>query len=234
VANHFSKLDTYLDKFRKRYNEALSSFYLFDALQKSIATNVTPDANENTQIYRKYNTFFVMSKYALNYHFLIELSKMFDNAEKSLHIDKIINFVSTNRKSFTKKEFLEHKVNHPIAEELAKRYRRISNRELLSLKKQLVNNKDIIARLAKYRNQNLAHDDIKKHTIKITRKEILKLFKILENLLNKFYYKFDFSVNSFTHVQKNCENDVKFLLEDLKRREVDRKKEIEDKYGIKI
>jgi hypothetical protein len=234
MANHFTKLDSYLKQFRSRYFEALNAFYLFDAIEKSKAPNLTSEAYENVKIMKFNNTFFVMTRHALNYYFLIELAKMFDEVGDSLGINKIINFVDSNKKQFTKSEFLIHNATRPFADELAKRYRRISNRELLALRKLLNKNQALIAKVIKYRNQNLAHDDINKKKIAITKIDILKLFKILDAILKKFYYKFDFSVSSFINIEKDCNESFKHLLENLKKAESYRLKEIEEKYNVKL
>lgn len=232
--NHFTKLDTYLMKFRSRYFEALSAFYLFDAIEIAKAPNLTAEAHENVKVMKMNSTFFTMSRHTLNFYFLIELAKMFDEVGDSLGINRIINYVDANRSSFTKDKFLEHNATRPFAAELAKSYRRISNRELLAIRKLLDNNNIIIKKIIRYRNQNLAHDDVNKNKIVITKLEVLKLFRILETILKKFYRKFDFSVNSFSHIRKDCEESFKHLLNNLKKREEYRNKEIEEKFGVKL
>ncbi|MDP2762956.1 MAG: hypothetical protein Q8O27_00340 [Enterobacteriaceae bacterium] len=228
MENNFIEFQEYLKRLRKIYLKSLYSFYVFESMDELRALNVCGEkAYKNADTMTRFKNFFVTTKDALNFHFLMELAKLFDDAKQSLHINKLIAFAKSNNKYLTAENFNSANQNRVFLEELTKEYEGITKDDILDIENLLNTNQGLINRLTSYRDQYLAHEDKNKKEILITVEEIKILFEIIKKILNTFSKKTNFSTTMYSHIEENCKNDTQMVVEYLERFEKYRLQEIE-------
>lgn len=234
MSKEFNTLFNYLKDLNSRYFHALSAFYVYEGLLELSAPNIISqkDAEENVKTLGQFKNFFVVSKEAVRVYFLLELAKLFDESKQSLHINKIINFAGSNIKRISKKDFLEFHQGRIFISELFQQYKAIDNNDLIEIKNRIKKHEKLIKKLGDYRNQYLAHEDKKKKKVIINSGEVKILFELLKEILNLFSSRLDFSITAYGHVERECKEDTKMVVEYLRRFEPYRLKEIEEKYNL--
>lgn len=231
MSREFKTLFSYLKKLQSRYFHTLCAFQVYEAIEELQTPNITgEEAYENVKAMNRFKNFFLSSKEALRVYFLLELAKLFDESQESLHISKIVNYAASNIRKLSKKDFLKFHKGRTFLEELFVTYKEIDREDLKEIKFKLDKHARILKKLDTYRNQYLAHDDRKKKKVKITSGEIIKLFKLVEDIFGLFSSRLDFSTTSYSHI-KECKEDTKRVIDYLKRFESYRLKEIEAKYA---
>jgi len=234
MSKEFKTLFEYLKNLRSRYFHALSAFYVYEGLLELSALNISGQkgAEQNIKTMNRFKNFFIMSKEALRIYFLLELAKLFDESKQSLHINKIVNFSGSNIKALSKNDFLEFHQGRTFIDELFKQYKAVDKNDLKEIKTKTKKHEVIIKKLDDYRNQYLAHEDKQKKKVNINSGEIQELFKLIAEILNLFSSRLDFSTTAYSHVEKECKDDTKRVVEYLNRFEPYRLKEIEKKYSL--
>lgn len=230
----FIKFQEYLKKLRESYFNTLCAFYSFEALEelRSIKILDKKEAEENVEVMGKFKNFFVITRHALNVYFLIGLAKILDDAKQSLHLTKLINFANANKKKLNVSEFEKLNSNRAFLESLVLRYEEIKKEDFEKIERMLNETKGIRDKIKRYRDQNLAHEDLKKDEINISSIEVIKIFELVAEIFDIFSYKTDFSTTSYSHIKDECKRDTKNVIEYLKRFESYRLKEINKKYKI--
>lgn len=227
MSHEFTTIISYIEKMESRYFSALSAFYVYEALREQIAPNIVGQkvAEENVKILSTFNEFFGPSKEALRVYFFIELAKLYDISDESLHLTKIFNYTESNISKLTVDDFTEYHQNREFIDSLIDEYQGIKHEDLASIKSELEKHEDIIKKVKIYRDQYLAHDDIKKDLVNITGEEIRILFSVLEKILNMFSAKLASSTSIYNHVERNAKGETEMLVDHLKRFEPYRIKE---------
>jgi len=222
----------YLKKLQNRYFFTLSAFYAYEGLMELSATNIIgkEEADKNVEEMNKFNNFFGPSKEALRVYFLLELAKLFDASDQSLHIDKIINFTQSNIGRLSASDFAEFSQDRQFVEELVKNYRGINNDDLQHIKSLISQHANTIQDLKTYRDKYLAHDDLIKVDVKLTQENIKSLFEVIKKVLNLFSSKTDHSTTMYNHIEDRSKDETKRIIEHLRRFEPYRLKEIEEQY----
>jgi hypothetical protein len=237
--SEFKTLVKYIDQLRSRYFKTLSAFYGYEALREAKASNILGQekAEENVEIIKRYSNFFLPTEEALRVYFFLELAKLFDASNQSLHIDKIINYTESNLKHLTSDAFKEYnnKEGREFLNELAEGYKGIEHSDLLEIRNLLEKHKEPLEKLRIYRDKWLAHEDINKPDLpNITGIELHGLFKVLEKILNILTTKLNSSSTLWDHVERNVKDDVNRVLDHLGRFEPYRIKEIEEEFAREI
>lgn len=235
MASEFVKFQEYLKRLRTIYFNALCAFYAYEAIEELKAPNIIgkKEAEANVVILNRFKNFFVIARHTLNFYFLMELAKILDDAKQSLHLTKLINFANSNKKKLNADEFKKLNSDRAFLQDLANRYEGVEKEDFKKIEKKLEETKNIREKIKKYRDQNLAHEDLKKKKVSISQAEVIKIFDLIAEILNIFSNKTDFSTTSYTHIESECKRDTKNVFEYLKRFEPYRLKEIEKKYRIK-
>jgi hypothetical protein len=235
---HFKELFDHGKKLRSRYLNTLAARVLFDEFNKLSAIGVVGkrNAESNVKIFNVYAYFFLTSKEALRCYFLIELAKFFDEGKRNqaLSIQYVIDYANNHVENFSVEEFHKFYPDRTIIPELFKSFKALSVHDLRKLKDRLRRNKDVILRLKKYRDKFLAHDDIKKNDILITKKNIDTLLNIVKDTIDLLYHKLEFSVNSYKNFEEDPALQINHLLQVLKDHENQRLDSLEKTYGIMI
>ncbi len=125
-------------------------------------------------------------------------------------------------------DFTEYSQDREFIKNLIEDYKGISNEDLSLIREEINSNKDIVSKIKEYRDQYLAHDDINKEEIIITGEEALKLFTLMEKILNIFSSKLISTTSIYDHVERDAKDQVRMMFDFLKRFEPYRIKEIEE------
>ncbi|QQR84214.1 hypothetical protein IPJ72_03445 [Candidatus Peregrinibacteria bacterium] len=232
MTKRFIRFQKYIERLKQIYIHSICSFYVYEAIQESKAQNILGEekAEENAKTMGNYKGLFSTLEYGLKIHSLMELAKIFDNAEGSLHINKLINFAKSNTKHLSSNDFKEANQEREFIDELTKEYEGLKKSDFEELDEMMSVNAELIEKLKVYRNQYLAHEDKKKKNINIAVEEVKKLFNIVEKILNMLSSKTNFSTTMFEQLKEECKEDTKFAVIHLKQMERYRlKKPQEDK-----
>ena len=228
MSQEFTVFMEYLEKLQKRYCFTLSAFYTWEALVELCAPNIVgqEEAQQNVKTMSRFNNFFSLSKESLRVYFLLELAKLFDTSNQSLHIDKIINFTESNIQKLSVDDFAGFNQDRQFIEELVENYKGINEEDLQHIKLLIFEHTAIIQNLKTYRDKYLAHDDITKVDVVLTPEKIKTLFKVIKEILNLFSSKINHSTRMYDCIEGKCKNDTKRVVEYLRRFEPYRLKEI--------
>ncbi len=232
MSQEFDTLISYIKKMEDRYFFALSAFYLYEALREEIAPNIVGQetAEKNVEVFKTFNEVFSPSKEALRVYFFIELAKLFDVSDQSLHITKVVNYSESNISKLTAKDFAEYDQSREFINNLIENYQGVKPEDLVIVRAEIEKNKNLIKKIKDYRDQYLAHDDINKVEITINGEEIRVLFGLLEKILNTFSSKLASTTSLYDHVERDAKWKTKMLFDYLKRFEPYRLKEINEQY----
>jgi len=232
--NEFHILFDYAKKLRSRYLNTLAAFKIFERFNELSAPNKIGKrkAEINVKIFNNFKYFFLTIKETARCYFLIELAKFFDTHKKSLTIYKVINYAEKNLPKLSKQDFLSYHKGRQILPELFAQYKPLSLADLKKIKRRLNKNKSLIKKLKTYRDQYLAHDDIKKIKVKLTAREIKVLLNIVRSIIDLLYSKLDFSANSYINFEKQPIEELDKVMKNLIAYEQQRLEEIKKKYKI--
>ncbi|MDO8572939.1 MAG: hypothetical protein Q7S11_04225 [bacterium] len=229
----FEKLFSEVQLLRKRFLTTIASHKIFDQFNKLVATNVVGKrkAEKNVKVFGNYVYFFSTTKEATRCYFLIELAKFFDipkPPDQTRTVYWVLNYAKKNIHRLTQKDFLAYHGERQIIPEIFASYKQLEISDLKKFQKRLTRNKDVIKRLKTYRDQYLAHDDIKKITVKLTVREMDVLLRIVRDVIELFYHKLEFASNSYKNFEeepvREIERLIKNLAEQLNMRNKDLKK----------
>ncbi|MFX0138250.1 MAG: hypothetical protein ACFFDN_31705 [Candidatus Hodarchaeota archaeon] len=205
----FKRLFNFLEKLHQRYLFAYGAFSVWLTLKKKIKKRKFYD------IYQRYNQFFIITHESLRVYFLIELAKIFDNAEQSLHINKIVNYAESNIKKLGKSDFLKFHGDREFNKELFNEYTELKKSDLNLIKEKLKKLEKSLKKLSDYRGSYLAHSDIKLPKINLTLDEIKRLFNLAEEIFNLFSLRLDFSHHYYEYSKEQCQEHTEWLMKDL-------------------
>ena len=236
MPSEFAKFQEYIKRLRTIYFNTLCAFYAYEAIEELRAPNIVgkKKAEANVEILERFKNFFVIARHTLNFYFLMELAKILDDAKQSLHLTKLINFANSNKKKLNADEFKKLNQDRAFLQDLANRYKGMEKEDFEKIKKKLKETEKIRKKIKEYRDQNLAHEDLRKEKINISRIEVVKIFELIAEILDIFSNKTDFSTTSYSHIKSDCKRDTENVFEYLKRFEPYRLKEIEEKYKSTI
>jgi hypothetical protein len=213
----FETLFSFAKKLRSRYLNTLSAFKIFNRISELTAPNIVGEqtAEKNLQIFNAHRYFFITTKEANRCYFFIELAKFFDTSKDSLTILKVINYAKGNIAKLTKEDLLAYHSGRVFSPDLFAQYRQLSLADLEKFSKRLDANSNLIERLKTYRDECLAHDDIKKSKVVISAGEIEALLGIVRDIIELLFNKLDFSMNSYTNFEKEPIKDLNTVIDNL-------------------
>ncbi len=230
MANHFSDLAKHLENLMDQLSSAHMSFAIYDAMMEQKAPNILGQekAEDNVKTMNRYNHFFGPIEWTVFVYAILTLAKFFDKDSRSLSIYKIIKLIRTHRDELTANDFKEHYRNRVGVEGLSKAYKGVTDDQLNNIEDKIQENNLLLEKLKTLRDQYFAHNDINKIEVKISPGEILELFKLVEEIMQKISYAVMFETWSFKHLSGTCKDDTSALIDHLRRFEPYRLKEIEN------
>lgn len=233
---NFNKALGWANDLRSRYLHTLAAFRIYERFRKLGAPNVVGKrkAGANVKTFGQHVYFFSPLQEAARYYFFIELAKFFDEnkRDQSLTIEIVLNFVEKNISSFSKDVFKQHHPERTFIPELLDGYVEFTHADIQKIRNRLKRNKKLIGDLKTYRDQFLAHDDIKKDDIKITGLQIRTLLRIVQNAIDLFYLRLDFSSNIYSNYDKEPVCAVDNVVNALQEHEQECMRKIKEKYKL--
>ena len=198
----FETLRNFLKRSHDRLFLAYSHFQIWEALKESIAPNISgkEKADENIKTMNRYNSFFLLTIDAHRKVFALELAKFFDLNNDSLSIRKIINYSRSNKNYLKVEDFKSYNSDRDFLDNLATDYQGIQESDLDDCQTWLkeiglnitekesskrIIKKSKLFKLKKFRDQALAHDQLKKENNVLNVEEIQSLFDCAEKILNR-------------------------------------------------
>ena len=189
------------------------------------------EAEDNVEIIKRYSNFLLPAKEALRVYFFLELAKLFDSSDDSLHISKVVNVASSNLKHLTVEAFAEYEKDQSreFLDQLVAEYKGMSPEDIKEIRESLVLHEGSIKKLKDYRDKWLAHHDLHR-TIPptITGEDLHALFELLDRILNSISSKLTSTRTMWDHARDGARHETKLVLEHLKRFRPYQLKEIED------
>lgn len=233
---NFNKALGWTNDLRSRYLHTLASFRIYERLRKLGAPNVVGKrkAEANVKTFGQHIYFFSPLQEAARYYFFIQLAKFFDENKRnqSLTIESVLDFVDKNTSSFSKNVFKQYHSKRAFIPELLDGYNEFTRSDIQKIRNRLKRNEKLIDDLKTYRDQFLAHDDIKKEDIKITGLQIRTLLKIVQSAIDLFYLRLDFSSNIYSSYDKEPVWAVDNVVNSLQEHEQERMRKIKGKYKL--
>ena len=166
-----------------------------------------------------YKNFFVTIEWASFVHAILTLAKFFDNDKRgqALSIYRVIEFIGLNRPNLSVEHFKDHYKDRYALDELQKNYLGVTNERLAEIKKEIQNSGEIIDKIRTLRDKYFAHNDIKKEEVTINSGEIMDLFKVVENIMQKICAEVMRESWSFEPLRDDSKNDTLSAIEHLRR-----------------
>ncbi|MBI2627809.1 MAG: hypothetical protein HYW71_00010 [Candidatus Niyogibacteria bacterium] len=234
----FEKLFSEVQQLRKRLLTTIASHKIFNQFNKLLAPNIVGKrkAEKNVKVFGNYVYFFSTTKEATRCYFLIELAKFFDTLKpknETRSIYWVLDYAKKNIHRLTREDFTAYHDGQQIIPEIFASYKQLEISDLKKLQKRLTRNKDAIKRLKTYRDQYLAHDDIKKITVKLTVRKTEVLLRIVRDVVELFYHRLEFASNSYKNFEEEPVMEVDRLIKNLAEHEKQRLEEIRKRYAIK-
>ncbi len=231
---NFKKALKWTRDLRNRYLHTLAGFRIYERFRKLRAPNIVGKrrAEANAKTLDQHIYFFLPLQEAARYYFFIELAKFFDKNKRnqSLTIEFVFNFIEKNIQSFSKDVFKQSHSDRVFIPESLNSYVEFTRADIQKIRNRLKKNEKIIRDLKTYRDQFLAHDDIKKDDIKITGLQIRTLLKIVQDTIDLFYLRLDFSSTIYSNYDKEPVCAVDYVVNALQEHEQERIRKINEKY----
>ncbi len=164
--------------------------------------------------------------------FIIGLLKFFDKDTRALSFANLIKQIKENEGVFTP-DIL--KSVYPHLDQIG-----LLNNDYLPIKQEDINyfegliekHKELISSLKDIRDKQFAHTDMEVINKTFVPNEVEELINDIQDMFNKLSNSFDRSSTSWDYMKTDSINGTKFLLDSLEQSEIQRKKEIRDKWGI--
>lgn len=234
MTNQYKIADHHIAELHRRYYNAFSAFYIYEALRK---LKSPPHAGKNKvlknlKVLNIFKHFFILTEEAVRYYFFIELAKFFDFDKRTLSIPNVLFYIKKNLVRFNTKNFMAYRklMNNPILEGMEKNYHPPTTKDLERIRKLILSIKPIVSKLRVYRNQSLAHDDLDKQKISITGVEIYKVFIVIQKILNLLSQRISWSTSPYDRVKEDVERDTKTVIKRLVEYQHDYEKKIEAQF----
>ncbi|MDO8486415.1 MAG: hypothetical protein Q7S77_01815 [Candidatus Staskawiczbacteria bacterium] len=238
MTKEFSQLFEYIEKMRSRYLLVLSALNIYDCLVALLIHKKVGKkrALKNEKTIKNFGYFFMTTKESCRCFFLIELAKFFDkpSRHKTLTVYQVLDYAKKNINSLTKEHFQQYHQERKILRDISDGYKEFSLSDLTKISKKIDSKRGIIKKLKDYRDQYLAHDDLDKIKVDITKKDIRQILNLLKSFIELFYYKLDFASTRYNNFTETPYAETKLIVEHLQNYEKYRIKEIEGKYNIKL
>lgn len=218
---NFEKLTKLIEKLRSRYIQTLAAHKIFMELNRVKAYSYygKGTADKNVKILKKYLYYFNPTKEGIRYYILIELAKFFEKSfnRQSLTIEHVLDYTEKNLNVLGKEHFKQyHKDREFRSYDIEKEYIAIVQEDIDKFRRRLKRNEEKIKRVKDYRDEYLAHDDLKRGSYKIKYKDISTLLSIVKDIVDFYYKKLHWASNLYENFEKEPVRNSKKLFSDLR------------------
>ncbi len=208
-----------IEKIKEKYLLILSCYKIFDTFNvlKAVNLNNNKELQENMNILNTFPYFFQPISEACRQYFLIEIAKLFDKDKRSLSLYKIINYSESHIGELDKEFFFQYhnRNNRVFGQEDIKDYKELTSKDIKEIRSKISDHEVLIGKIKGYRDQFLAHNDLKKEAVSINKKEIKSLLETIQEIIEFYYYKLDFSENAYDFFSENPAEEFKMIIKSL-------------------
>lgn len=189
-------------------------------------------AYNNAEIIKKYNYYFAPSKEGIRYYLIIELAKFFevDPRKDSLTINHLLDYTEKNLKFLTKDYFKEYHKDREFLIRDIEWLEEISISEIKSFKNRIKRNKKKINDVKEYRDQYIAHDDLKKNIYTIKTRDVVTLLRLVKDVVDYYYERLESTSNIYNDFDIEPVKNTKKIFADLRKYEIIENETIKNKY----
>lgn len=225
-------MQDYLKAMREVYLKGLYSYYFFEAISELLALNICGEdiAKENMEVMSRYDGFWEATRMAHYFHCIVQFAKCFDESPTSISLYLIRTHSWKNLSKLTKEAFKDFNKDRKFLDEMVKNYRGIDEQDFKEMRALLKKCQKSIDRLVEYRH-HFCHALLEPQKPNFTIGEIHDLANMIGNILNIFTKQTNHETTWYDRVEEDAKNSVRTIIDELKRFEPYRLKEIEEKYG---
>lgn len=211
----------------------VGSYYIWRSLFTALSIpEVGKDiAEKNARLMNLYKDFFISTQRAHLSTFIIGVMKFFDKNPLALSFKGLICQIQFNKENLTVQDLKEA---HPHLEKIGavpEYYLPIKDEAMDVIDNIIKKHEILISKLKDIRDKELAHVDIKPHKGDFVPNDVEILINDIQETFNKLSNNFDLSVTTFDFIKQDAINNTRFLFDNLERGEIQRQKEIEEKWG---
>ena len=233
IAN-FKKVTGWMERLRSRYMYTLAAHKTFLELDRALTETYSgkKTAYNNAEIIKKYNYYFAPSKEGIRYYLIIELAKFFevDPRKDSLTINHLLDYTEKNLKFLTKDYFKEYHKDREFLIRDIEWLEEISISEIKSFKNRIKRNKKKINDVKEYRDQYIAHDDLKKNIYTIKTRDVVTLLRLVKDVVDYYYERLESTSNIYNDFDIEPVKNTKKIFADLRKYEIIENETIKNKY----
>jgi len=211
----------------------IESYYIWRTLtfRRSIPEVGKDNAEENAKLMSLHKEFFIPTEQSHLQLFIIGLVKFFDKDSKALSIGNLIKKIQENKNLITPELLKNVYPNLDKIGAIKDDYLPINQDVIDHFRQFQEKHENLISNLKNIRDKQFAHTDMNPIKTTFVPVEIEVLIKNVQEVFNKLSNSFDLSATSWNHLKEDSIRSTDFLLENLRRGEIERKKEIKRKWG---
>ena len=88
-------------------------------------------------------------------------------------------------------------------------------KDIKKIRSKISDHEVLIGKIKGHRDQFLAHNDLKKEVFSINKKEIESLLETIQEIIDFYYHKLDFSENAYDFFSENPTEEFKMIIKNL-------------------
>jgi len=205
------------DHLKNRYLFTVASHKIFMELNSLRTTShkgkIT--AENNVKVMIKYNSYFQPTKEGTRYFLLIELAKFFEK-DSQLSLYGILGYMEKNINVLGRKHYEEFHKDKTYLLTGIDTYESLTQDDILRFRRRLKANREKIITLKGYRDQYIAHDDLKKKKYVINSRDVSVLLKIVRDIIDFNENKFEKASTDYNNFESVPVKNVGKLFKDLR------------------
>lgn len=229
----FIEINGLFKRLSDEMSRVVESYYIWETLvfSKSIPEVGKEKSEKNVAIIASYKNFFFTTEYNHMDAFIIGISKFFDRDSRALSIQQLIQKIKESQDIITADILAEFYPNCCFSEVFKDGYKPIHDDDLKHIEELRKKHESVIGTLRTIRNKRSAHVDIEAIHATFIPKEVAELIEAIQEMFNKLSGRFASSATNWNQLKDDAINETKFLLENLEKGQMQRMKEIKEKWG---
>lgn len=228
----FQEIQCLFKRLSSEMCKVVESYHIWATLvfSRSILEVGKEKAEKNAKIMAQYKDFFVTTERNHMHAFIIGISKFFDSDPRALSIQQLIQKIKESEDIITADIFKDIYPERFFPEDFKDGYKPIHDEDLKHINELRKKHELVIKNLKTIRDKQSAHTDIKVIRITFIPNEVAELIGVIQEMFNKLSGRFESATTIWNHLKDDAVSNTEFLLENLKRGEEQRMKEIKEKW----
>jgi hypothetical protein len=177
-----------------------------------------------------YTDFFMPTEQSHLHTFTLGLMKLFDRNPRALSFANLIRKIEVSKAVLTEEVLFSVHPQLQGLRDISDTYEPITQANIDHFAELQEKYADLISNLKDIRDKQFAHTDMKVNNGTFVPNEIEDLIKAVQEMYNKLSNSFERSSTMWDYMGRDAKQKTEFLLENLERGEIQRLKEIEEKW----